>query len=108
MLACAHRKIKNENTGASVKARQEEAIALLDAMIKKAEEDEKSSCSGKKGKRGCEKKGGGCDKPGQGAKESKLPGGAGGVGKLRKTRAAPGEAWGKMPPKEREQVLQAG
>ncbi len=112
LLACAHRKIKNENTGESVKARQEEAIVLLDALIKAIEEKEKQSKCG--GKKGDGKKDGGCDKPGggggppdQGAKQSTLPGGEGDVGRLRKARAAPGEVWGKMPPKEREQVLQA-
>jgi hypothetical protein len=52
-------------------------------------------------------KGGSKPQPGSGAKQSQLPqGGSAPEGELRKTRARPGDAWGKMPPREREQIIQ--
>jgi len=44
--------------------------------------------------------------PGGGAQRSTLPTGPGSVGELRSNRARPGEMWGKMPPHDREQLLQ--
>lgn len=108
LLNYARRKIGNGLTDDPVLDRQDEAIALLDVLIEEAEEQEKSQCGGGDGDGGGKKGGGaGGNKPSGGAKRSTMPSGSGRVGELRRTRAKPGEMWGKMPPKQREQILQA-
>lgn len=105
LLRYARRRIGHGVTDDDVLNRQEEAIELLDALIEEAEDQENSGGDGGSG----EGKGGGKSggkNPGGGANRSALPSGSGDVGELRRTRAKPGEMWGKMPPKEREQVLQ--
>jgi len=105
LLQYAKRKITNRLIDDLVLDRQDEAIELLDALIKEAEEKEKQG-GGKGG--GGNKRGGdsGGNQPSGGAQRSTLPQGAGGASELRRTRAKPGEMWGKMPPKQREQILQ--
>ncbi|HKQ50020.1 MAG TPA: hypothetical protein VJZ71_18235 [Phycisphaerae bacterium] len=103
LLNYARRRIHLGETHEPVTVRQKEAVELLTAMIDEAENQEKS-----KGKGGGKKGGGapqGGNKPG-GATRSTTPGGQSQVGELRKVRASPGEAWGKMPPREREEILQ--
>jgi tetratricopeptide (TPR) repeat protein len=103
LLNYARRRISHGETNEPVTVRQKEAVELLTAMIEDAENQEKS-----KGKGGGKKGGGapqGANKPG-GATRSTAPGGQSQVGELRKVRASPGEAWGKMPPREREEILQ--
>lgn len=110
LMNFARRRIKNGDTGEVVASRQAAAVELLNAMIQEAENQEKN-------KGGCKKCGGGKCKgghgnpqgnnnPGGGAKQSTLPGGDSRMGELRKTQARPGEEWGRMPPREREQILQ--
>ncbi len=106
LLAYARRRIGLKATGDDVQERQEEAVALLDALIEEAEQQENQGGGGE-GQGGGQGGGGaGGQNPGGGAGRSTLPGGEQRMGELRKTRAAPGEAWGKMPPREREQILQ--
>ncbi|QDV90840.1 hypothetical protein RAS2_19240 [Phycisphaerae bacterium RAS2] len=103
LLAYAHHRIELGDTGEPVALRQEQAVALLDNMIEEAEENEKnarqkSPSGGGKGTK---------PQPSSGAKESRIPTGApAGDTALRRARIAPGEAWGKMPPREREQIIQ--
>lgn len=105
LLTYAHRKIRNRLTDVALLDRQDEAIALLDQLIEEAEEQESNQGGGEGSGSGKDGPSGG-QRPGGGARRSMLPSGEGGVGELRKVRARPGEVWGKMPPKEREQVLQ--
>jgi tetratricopeptide (TPR) repeat protein len=103
LLNYARRRIGLGETHEPITTRQKEAVELLTAMIEDAENQEKS-----KGKGGGKKSGGapqGGNRPG-GATRSTAPGGESQVGELRKVRASPGEAWGKMPPREREEILQ--
>ncbi len=106
LLQYANRKITNRAIDDLVLDRQDEAIELLDALIKEAEEKEKQCGGGQGG--GGNKRGGnsGGNRPSGGAQRSSLPQGAGGANELRRSRAKPGEMWGKMPPKQREQILQ--
>lgn len=103
LLAYAHHRIELGETGEPVAQRQQQAVALLDNMIQEAEENEKnarqkSPSGGGKGNK---------PQPSSGAKESRIPSGAPpGDTALRRSRVAPGEAWGKMPPREREQIIQ--
>ncbi len=103
LLAYAHQRIELGDTGEPVAQRQQQAVALLDNMIQEAEENEKnarqkSPSGGGKGNK---------PQPSSGAKESRIPSGApAGDTVLRRSRVTPGEAWGKMPPREREQIIQ--
>lgn len=106
LLSYVRRKIKTGSTDDGVLDRQGEAVAILEDLIEEAEQQEKNQGQG-------DGQGGGTgrgrsqgQKPGGGAKESTLPTGPGHVGKLRGKVATPGEMWGKMPPREREQILQ--
>ncbi|MCG8404005.1 MAG: hypothetical protein MI923_02285 [Phycisphaerales bacterium] len=106
LLNYARRKIGLGFTDDDVLDRQDEAVELLDILIEEAEEQEQQGGGGGEGGGG--KSGGdsGGQQPSGGAQRSTLPQGEGRIGELRKTRAKPGEMWGKMPPKEREQILQ--
>lgn len=110
LMNFARRRIKNGDTGEVVATRQAAAVELLSAMIQEAENQEKSKSNCKKCGGGKCKGGHGTPKgntnPGGGAKQSALPEGDSRVGELRRTTARPGEEWGRMPPREREQILQ--
>ena len=89
-----------------VRERQREIIALLDRLIEQQEQQEQQgggSCP----------RGGQSQRPSQHAQqnpkqESDAPGGAGRVGDLHAAPGAdPGEVWGKLPPAEREKILQS-
>ncbi|MBI5764473.1 MAG: hypothetical protein HZA51_13210 [Planctomycetes bacterium] len=105
LMNSARRQISHGETGQPVREKQERAIAMLEDLIKEAEDQEKSNnqnnSSGGKGDQPNQ------NQPGGGAKQSALPGGSDKDAVLRQTRARPGDTWGKMPPKEREQVLQS-
>jgi tetratricopeptide (TPR) repeat protein len=103
LLNYARRRISLKETGDAVTKRQKEAVELITAMIEDAENREKSKEKGGGGKKGGSRPQG--TKPG-GATRSTLPGGQSQIGELRKVRASPGEVWGKMPPREREEILQ--
>lgn len=103
LLAYAHHRIELGETGEPVALRQQQAVALLDNMIQEAEENEKNARQKSPGGGGKGNK----PQPSSGAKESRIPSGAPpGDTALRRSRIAPGEAWGKMPPREREQIIQ--
>jgi len=109
LLGYARRRIGSGETGKPVIDRQKEAVALLDSLIEEAEEQEKNQGGGEGG--GGDGGGGGSpdgnQQPGGGANQSNAPGGAQRDAVLRKKIAKPGDAWGRMPPKERDQILQA-
>jgi len=104
LLAYAERRIGLGETGRPVQRRQAEAVALLDALIEEAENQEQNQSSS-----GGQNQSDNRNQPGPGpaAQQSTLPGGPDRTGDLRRTRARPGETWGKMPPREREQILQS-
>lgn len=110
LLTYARRRIHTGETGKPVIDRQKEAVALLDALIEEAEEQEKNQGGGGEGSGGGGGGGGspqGNQQPGGGANQSNAPGGEQRDAKLRNKIAKPGDAWGRMPPREREQILQA-
>lgn len=107
LMNAARRGLAQGDTGVVVVGRQERAVALLDDLIKEAEEQEKSQDQGGGGGKG---KGGNPNsgnQPGGGAAQSVLPGGPQRDAVLGQAKARPGEAWGKMPPREREEILQS-
>ncbi len=98
------RRLTQTDTGETVRQRQSRIIEILDRMIDEAEEQESSSSSSSSGGSG----GSGKQSPSQPMPDSYLPGGSPGEGSLQaRRRANPGEAWGAMPPAERERILQA-
>lgn len=108
LLGYARRRISHGDTGERVILRQTEAVKLLEALIEEAEEQERNQQQGDGSGQGRGGSGApqGNQQPGGPANRSSAPEGADRIGELRKQRARPGEAWGKMPPKEREQILQ--
>lgn len=108
LMHYARRKLSHGETDELVQTRQTEAVGLLDVLIEEAEEQEQQGDGDGSGGGG-----GGGGSPsgnrggGSGAKRSTLPGGESRTGQLRKRRARPGEAWGRMPPKARDQILQS-
>lgn len=89
-----------------VRERQEDVLAMLDKLIEEQQQKEQQSGGGKGGQ------GGRGEAPaqaqGQGREKSEAPGGSGKIGELhRAAEATPGEAWGKLPPDERERILQS-
>ncbi|MFQ5807227.1 MAG: hypothetical protein ACE5I3_12330 [Phycisphaerae bacterium] len=89
-----------------VRKRQRQIIALLDKLIDQQEQQEQQHRGGSR------QRGKGQPSPPrdpQGARnESEAPGGAGRVGDLHAApQAEPGEVWGKLPPAERERILQS-
>ena len=109
LLTYARRRIHTGETGKPVIERQKEAVSLLDSLIEEAEEQEKNQGGGGDGEGGGGGGGSpeGNQQPGGGANQSNAPGGEQRDAKLRKAIAKPGDAWGRMPPRERDQILQA-
>lgn len=106
LMDYSERRLKSVDGGDVVQARQKRIVDLLDTLIKEAEEQEKNSCknSSSNGQNG----GKTGPSPANPMQESRLPGGApGDDGSRQGRRANPGDAWGAMPPAERERILQA-
>lgn len=101
------RRLDATDTGQKVLERQARIVELLDELIEQAEQQESSSSSSGGGGGGSDGKGG--PSPANPMQQSTLPGGAGttGDGTGNNKRANPAEAWGSMPPAEREKILQA-
>ncbi|MBI5866200.1 MAG: hypothetical protein HZB38_17155 [Planctomycetes bacterium] len=99
------------DAGERVRARQSEVLTLLDKLIEEQEQQEKSSNSGgncAKKKKGAGKKPGESQKPSKPRDDSEAPSGSGDVGDLHAApKTDPGEMWGKLPPTEREKILQS-
>jgi tetratricopeptide (TPR) repeat protein len=106
LMGYAAGRLKVSDAAERVRQRQDEAVKLLDKLIKKAEEQEKQQCQGG-GKSGQ----GGKKSPKQSsnpAQKSTAPAGGGRIGELRPTeKADPGEMWGKLPSAERDKILQS-
>ncbi len=94
-------RLKAADAGERVKTQQAEAVALLDKLIRSCENDEqqqqrRQQRSGRSGPR----------KPKEISKDE--PGGPTGPGDQHAApKADPGEMWGKLPPAEREKILQS-
>ncbi len=108
LMQFSSRRMKNADGGEVVQLRQQTILDLLDRMIKEEEDKEQSCSSGGGGSSGGTPPPG-AQSPSSPMEESQLPGGSGSAeGALRAARRAnPGEAWGAMPPGERDRILQA-
>jgi tetratricopeptide (TPR) repeat protein len=99
------RSIDGGETGDKTQAEQAEIVAILDELIKKAEDQEGQGQGGSDGGGGAPR---GNQQPNGPANRSQAPAGASRVGELRpKGKPKAGDQWGKMRDKEREEVLQA-
>lgn len=102
------RRLRLGTSGDDVQPQQKRIIELLDRLIQEAEQAEQSSQNSGGGGGGGGSGNQGGRSPSNPMQDSSLPGGSGSEGSLREARrATPGEAWGAMPPAERERILQA-
>jgi tetratricopeptide (TPR) repeat protein len=108
LMGYAAHRIHVTDRGDSVRARQADAIALLDKLIEEAEQEEQS---GGGGGAGSQSRGGAREpQPARAPAEQSVDpgGGEAQIGELHGAgRADPGEMWGKLPPAERERILQS-
>ncbi len=94
------------DVGERVAERGEQVVSLLDQLISEAEQNESSSSSSSSGGQGGQQ----AQRPERGPPrgESSAPEGSGQIGELGAAQPVnPGEMWGKLPPAERERVLQS-
>jgi len=99
------RQIKKGETGNPTQGKQKEIVDILNELIKKAEKQEGKGQGQGGGGSGRPKGSGKSSSP---ANQSSLPSGGSSTGDLRgKKRAKPGDKWGQMRDKERDEVLQA-
>ena len=104
LMGYAAGRLKVSDAAKRVRQRQDEAVKLLDKLIKEAEAQEKQQCQGG-GQSGQGKSPKRSSNP---AQKSTAPAGAGRIGELRPTeKADPGEMWGKLPDAERDKILQS-
>ena len=102
LMSYSGRRLGHDYTDDGVQQKQKRAIELLDNLIEEAEKNEQSSSGSGSGS------GSGNKSPSTPMEDSMLPGGGSQGENLRSARKIrPGEAWGEMPPAEREKVLQA-
>lgn len=89
-----------------IRDRQQQVIAMLDRLIAEQEQREQQQGGGGQGRgKGRQSP---SRSPGQARRESDAPGGVGRVGDQHAAPPAdPGEMWGKLPPAERERILQS-
>jgi hypothetical protein len=101
LMGFCERRLQHADSGSAVQTRQARVIELLDRLIEQAEQSEQASTGGSGS-------GGNSESPKNPMQESQLPGGRPPESPLGpQRRANPGEAWGDMPPAERERILQA-
>ena len=91
-----------------VRERQQRAVDLLDALIEQAQRKEQQQSQGKGARGGKQGRGGSPQNlPQSAAPSSTAPEGGGKIGDLHGApKANPGQMWGKLPPAERERILQ--
>jgi hypothetical protein len=99
-------RLKVADVSERVRGQQAEAVALLDRLIQDTEQQESQNQTRNRARAsGAPKKG----PPGAPIEDSRLkPAGAGQIGDLHAApKVDPGEMWGRLPPAEREKILQS-
>jgi tetratricopeptide (TPR) repeat protein len=106
LMAYSAARLDFADLSARLRGRQDDIVTLLDRLIAEARTLEDLQSAGSGQPRSTQR---GEDQPRAGAQESVLPGTeAGQMGELRDVpRGTPGEAWGQLPPAERERILQS-
>ena len=106
LMDYSRRRLAGAESSSKVQERQARIIELLDTLIQDAEQQEQASSSSSGGGG----QGGGKQRtPSKPLEQAGLPRGAPGSGEATRSarRANPAEAWGAMPPAQRERILQA-
>lgn len=107
MLDYAGARLRVADAGERVREQQRKAIEQLDKLIKENEDKEKSGM-GRGGARGRSARGRAPRRAANPAEESRIMEGPGKIGDLHDPgKADPSEMWGKLPPAEREKILQS-
>lgn len=108
LMGFAANRLRLSDSGDLVLERQQKAIDLLDQMIQNAEQQEQNSSNSnaQRPNQGDPSQNNAQPEAQQPMEDSRPPGGLLPLGPLRIREARPGEAWGAMPPAEREKVLQ--
>lgn len=105
LMDYSQRRLASADATERVQQRQEEIVKLLDELIEDAQQQEQKSKSGGRGGQGGQGRQAG--RPGAPLEESRTTPGAGQIGDLHTApQAQPGEMWGKLPPAEREKILE--
>lgn len=101
LMSYSAARLKVTDAAQRVRARQDEAVALLDKLVEEAQEREQQQ-GGAGQRRTAQQK-----RPSSARERSELPeSGAAPVGELHRAAAAdPGEMWGQLPPAQRERIL---
>jgi len=118
LMDYARRRLSTGRADKPVRQRQDRAIELLDKLIMQAEEREnqqnqnqdqnESERDRQQRQRQQQNQPNGGNRSNTPMQDSRRPQGRGGIGELhRSATAKPGEEWGKMPPEERERILQS-
>lgn len=114
LMVYAGRQLAHGQTDKPVQTQQERAVELLNKLIKDAEDQEQQQSNkdnqggGGGGAQGRQSRPNSNQRSANPAEQSTLPEGQGRIGELHRSgQARPGEEWGKMPPEERERVLQS-
>ena len=107
LMKFAGRRLSHQDAGETVRDRQQRIIDILGKLIEEARQQESSSNSSSSS--GSSQSGSQSQQsPGNPMQQSQLPGGTAQEGPLRERRRVnPGEAWGSMPPAQRDSILQA-
>ncbi len=106
LMAYSAARLDSADVSARLRGRQDDIVTLLDRLIADARTLEDLQAAGAGQPRSAQR---GEDQPRAGAQQSVLPGAeAGQIGELHDVpRGTPGEAWGQLPPAERERILQS-
>lgn len=105
LMTYAAERLRVGDPGERTRARQQQAVALLDRLIEQMQQQEQQQSSAGRSARGSAAP----RQPlGQPAQQSIAPEGPAQIGDLHASpRVEPGETWGNLPPAEREKILQA-
>lgn len=105
LMAFAADRLQHQDTGTVVQERQKKALDLLDRLIDEAEKNEQNNSDNSSASRPSPNRGG--QTPQSPMPQSQLPAPGEVQTHLRVRDANPGEAWGALPPADRERILQA-
>jgi hypothetical protein len=106
LMSFADGQMRQGRTGPTVTQAQDRVVAILDALLREAERREEVAAQAS-GRSGGRQRGVAGRQPAMPAGQSSLTDGVSEQGALRRSPVVqPGDAWGGMPPRQRESILQ--
>lgn len=105
LMAFAADRLQHQDTGEIVQERQKKALDLLDKLVDEAEKNEQNNSKNSSNSKPAPNRNG--QVPQSPMQQSQMPGKGEVQTHLRVRDANPGEAWGALPPADRERILQA-